>query len=207
MFMSASLVFIMEVMGRHAGWLCAAGDAIDTFRESRLCLFPEIQFSKNHFLKKVDEIVKETGFCVVVASEGIKDEQTGDFVSRTEEKDVFGHYKLGNAGIQIGNMISSELGYKTHVSIPDYLQRASAHHRSTRDQIVAEMVGAAAVRFAFEGKSGILPMIYRKDYHIEIRSVPVENVANREKTLPLFYIKDRYNITKEAQSYLLFWMN
>lgn len=204
---TSTKVFILEVMGRHAGWIAASGGlAGDSRREApHIILFPEVTFSRTRFINEVARVVKRVGYCVVVASEGIRDE-SGEFLSATGGKDAFGHSQLGGVGSILADIVNQDLGLKYHYGVADYLQRSARHIASGIDVEQAYAVGAAAVKFAVAGEDGIMVSIQRtKDwpYRWKIGKVPLRNVANIERKMPKAYItKDGFGITKKARDYL-----
>ncbi|HCU05560.1 MAG: 6-phosphofructokinase [Gammaproteobacteria bacterium GWE2_42_36] len=204
---SSTKVFIMEVMGRHAGWIAAAaGLASEKEGDApHIILFPEVSFDKTQFLKKVEQTVKKYGFCVVAVSEGVKD-TNGKFLADSGLRDAFGHAQLGGVAPVVAQMVKSELGYKYHWAVCDYLQRAARHIASKIDVEQSYALGKAAVEFAMKGKNAIMPIIVRKSqkpYRWNIDSISLSKVANVEKKLPRNYItKDGFNITKQCRDYL-----
>ena len=205
---TSTKVFVLEVMGRHAGWIAASsvlasegeGDA------PHIVLLPEIPFSKKNFLKKVNCTVKEKGFCVVVVSEGVRDSK-GKFLSDSAAgKDAFGHLQLGGVAPVIANMITDNLGFKNHWAVADYLQRSARHIASGVDVEQAYQVGRAAVKFALQGKTAVMSTIIRKNdqpYRWSIGEVKLSRVANMEKKMPRSYIDaEGFNITKKGRNYL-----
>lgn len=204
---SSTKVFILEVMGRHAGWIAAAsGLAADQEGDAPHCiLFPEIAFDQKKFLARVQRSVKRFGYCVVVASEGA---QTADgrFLSDTGTRDAFGHAQLGGLAPTLASLVKSELGYKYHWAVADYLQRAARHIASQTDLDQAYAVGEAAVEMAIAGKNAVMPSIVRgkgKRYSWHIAEAPLENVANVEKKMPRSFIsRDGFGITPAAREYL-----
>ncbi|HEV2613133.1 MAG TPA: 6-phosphofructokinase [Gammaproteobacteria bacterium] len=204
---SSTKVFVMEVMGRHAGWIAAAG-GLAAEKEGdapHIILFPEIAFDQKKFLAKVDNCVKKYGYCAIVVSEGVKDHQ-GKFLSETGLKDAFGHAQLGGVAPVIANVIKSALGYKYHWAVCDYLQRAARHIASKTDVEQAYAVGKAAVEFAAKGKTDIMATIVRKSnkpYKWGIGEVKLEKVANQEKFMPRNFITaDGFGITAKCREYL-----
>ena len=204
---SSTKVFVMEVMGRHAGWIAAAG-GLSAEKEGdapHIILFPEIAFDQKKFLAKVDSCVKKYGFCAIVVSEGVKDHQ-GKFLSESGLKDAFGHAQLGGVAPIIANLIKSALGYKYHWAVCDYLQRAARHIASKTDVDQAYAVGKAAVEFAVKGKTDIMTTIVRKSnkpYKWTVGEVKLEKVANQEKFMPRnFMTPDGFGITKICRDYL-----
>ncbi|BFM12743.1 6-phosphofructokinase [Simiduia litorea] len=205
---SSTKVFILEVMGRHAGWIAAAGGlAAEQEGDSpHIILFPEIAFDKAKFLKRVDECVKKFGFCAIVASEGAQ-YADGSFLADSGTVDAFGHKQLGGVAPTLATMVRQELGLKYHWALADYLQRAARHIASGTDVEQAYAVGKAAVEMAVAGKSGVMPAIIRgkgKRYSWSIGEAPLDQVANVERKMPRSFIsKDGFSITEEARDYLL----
>ena len=204
---SSTKIFVLEVMGRHAGWIAAAAGLAKTDAGSppHIILFPEIDFDQKRFLKKVKQTVDRHGFCVIVASEGAQ-YADGTFVADAGAKDAFGHTQLGGVAPTLVDMIKAAHGYKCHWSVADYLQRAARHIASGTDVEQAYAVGAAAVRFALEGKNAVMPVIRRKSsspYRWDITEAPLASVANVEKMMPRSFItRDGYGITGAARDYL-----
>lgn len=204
---SSTKVFIMEVMGRHAGWIAAAaGLACNRGAGApHIILFPEVCFNPDKFLERVDNCVKHHGFCVIVASEGIKD-KSGNFVSDHGLKDAFGHAQLGGVAPQLAALIKEKLNLKYHWAVSDYLQRAARHIASKTDVDQAYATGKAAVEYALAGENAIMPIIVRKStspYQWEIDRVSIAEVANQEKVLPRNYItEDGFGVTTACLEYL-----
>ena len=204
---TSTKVFILEVMGRHAGWIAAAsGLAAEQESDApHIILFPEIAFDQKKFLKRVDQCVKKYGYCVVVASEGAQ-YKDGSFLADAGTTDAFGHKQLGGVAPTLANMVKSELGYKYHWALADYLQRAARHIASATDVEQAYAVGQAAVEFAVEGKNSVMPAIIRgkgKRYTWKIEEAPLAKVANVEKMMPRNYIsRDGLGISDLGREYL-----
>ena len=204
---TSTKVFVMEVMGRHAGWIAAAGAlATDENHDIPLIiLFPEITFNQTKFLAAIDEKVKYYGYCCVVVSEGLKNSD-GQFLSEAGGKDAFGHAQLGGVAPVIANLIKEKLGYKYHWAVADYLQRAARHIASKNDVEQAYAVGKAAVEFALAGKNAVMPTIVRtadSPYQWEIGSIDLKDVANVEKMMPPEFISpDGFGITLACRTYL-----
>ena len=205
---TSTKVFVLEVMGRHAGWMAAAaglagGKAGDA---PHIILFPEVQFDRPRFLAKVDLSVKKYGYCVVVVSEGVRDAQ-GKFLAEAGTKDAFGHAQLGGVGPVVAQMTKEAFGYKFHWAVADYLQRSARHIASRVDVEQAYAVGKAAVEFALRGKNAVMPVIVRKSarpYRWSIGEAPLSAVANKEKKVPRNFITtDGFGITAACRSYLL----
>ncbi len=204
---TSTKVFILEAMGRHAGWIAAAAGlaAEEEGDAPHIILFPEIAFNREKFLSRVQRTVKRNGYCVIVASEGTQYED-GTFLAESGLKDAFGHSQLGGLAPTLAQMVKDELGYKFHWAVADYLQRSARHIASQTDVKQAYAVGEAAVEMALAGKNAIMPCIVRgkgKRYSWSIGEAPLEDVANREKKMPRNYItRDGFGITDAARDYL-----
>lgn len=205
---TSTKVFIMEVMGRHAGWIAAAGGlASEKAGDApHIILFPEIAFDEEKFCARVKECVERFGYCAVVVSEGVKNAQ-GKFLSDAGLRDAFGHAQLGGVAPVIAQLVKSKLNYKYHWAVADYLQRAARHIASKVDVEQAYAVGKAAVEFALKGRNSVMPTIVRtadKPYKWKIGAARLEDVANKEKMLPRDFItEDGLHITAKARRYLL----
>ena len=205
---TSTKVFVLEVMGRHAGWIAAAGAlaADDENDIPVVVLFPEIKFDKDKFIALVDEKVKSHGYCSVVVSEGVA-WPDGRFLAEQGTRDDFGHAQLGGAAPVVANMVKQALGYKFHWAVADYLQRAARHLASQTDVDQAYALGEAAVNLAIEGKNSVMPAIIRTSnnpYNWEIQSGDLSEIANVEKTMPMEYIsEDGFGITQACREYLL----
>ncbi|WP_298449738.1 6-phosphofructokinase [uncultured Marinobacter sp.] len=205
---TSTKVFILEVMGRHAGWIAASGGLAGQGEGEppHIILFPEIPFNREAFLERVDFCVKEYGYCVVVASEGAQYED-GRFLADAGAKDAFGHTQLGGVAPALANMVRQALGHKYHWAVADYLQRSARHIASATDVEQAYAVGKAAVEMALAGKQAVMPTIVReksKPYVWSIGEAPLSEVANQEKKMPIHYITDDgFGITQECRDYLL----
>ena len=204
---SSTKVFVIEVMGRHAGWIAAAGGlaARKAGEPPHIILFPEIAFDEDRFLARVKETVERVGYCTVVVSEGVKN-AAGQFLAEAGTRDAFGHTQLGGAAPVIAQLVKAKLGYKYHWALPDYLQRSARHLASKVDAEQAYAVGKAAVEYAMKGQNAVMPVIVRTSdtpYRWKIESASLEKIANHEKKLPPSYItKDGYGITAAARRYL-----
>jgi 6-phosphofructokinase 1 len=202
---SSTKIFVLEVMGRHAGWIAAAGGLVDSTIPI-VILFPEIEFNEKAFLAKVDKNVKDYGYCTIVVSEGTK-WPNGKFLAEQETRDDFGHAQLGGAAPVVANIVKKSLGYKFHWAVADYLQRSARHLASNEDVKQAYALGKAAVEMAIEGKNAIMPAIIRTSnnpYEWEIGYGELKDIANVEKMMPENYIsKDGFSITNECREYLL----
>jgi 6-phosphofructokinase len=204
---TSTKVFILEAMGRHAGWIAAAGGlAAEAEGDApHVILFPEIAFNKDKFIKKVQRSVKRCGHCVIVASEGAQ-YADGSFLADAGTRDAFGHAQLGGVAPTLAEMIKSELGYKYHWAVADYLQRSARHIASATDVEQAYAVGRAAVEMALAGKNAVMPAIVRgkgKKYRWKVAAVPLDQVANVEKKMPRNFIsRDGFGITEACRDYL-----
>jgi 6-phosphofructokinase 1 len=204
---TSTKIFVIEVMGRHAGWIAAAGGlAADEERDIPLViLFPEIPFDQAKFLAAVDEKVKRYGYCSIVVSEGVKGAD-GKFLADAGIKDAFGHTQLGGAAPVIAALIKNQLGYKYHWALADYLQRAARHIASKTDIEQAYALGKAAVELALEGRNAVMPAIVRTSdspYRWEIGHADLSDVANVEKKMPREFISaDGFGITDACRAYL-----
>ncbi|MCP4128393.1 MAG: 6-phosphofructokinase [Gammaproteobacteria bacterium] len=205
---TSTKVFVLEVMGRHAGWIAAAGGlAVDENNDIPiLILFPEVEFNQEAFLAKCRKKVEQYGYVIVVVSEGAH-WPDGRFLAEQGTRDAFGHAQLGGAAPVVANMIKENLGYKFHWGVADYLQRAARHLASKTDVEQAYAVGKAAVEMALEGKNAIMPAIIRTSndpYSWEIQEADLSKVANVEKMMPAEYIsEDGFGITPACREYLL----
>ena len=204
---TSTKVFILEVMGRHAGWMAAASALARSSKGDapHIILFPEIVFNEDKFLSKVKQIVLKYGYCVIVTSEGVKNKD-GHFLAESDLKDAFGHSQLGGVAPYLASLISKKLSLKNHWAVSDYLQRSARHIASKTDLLHAEAVGVHAVRYAVKGMNGVMPIIKRgkgNNYTWKIEPAPLSKIANVEKKLPKSYISiDGFNVTNKAVNYL-----
>src|SRR5580692_5273365 len=205
---TSTKVFVLEVMGRHAGWIAAAGGLAGRKPEEppHLILFPEIAFDQAAFLAKVKFSVDSYGYCVIVVSEGAA-YPDGKFLAEAGTKDAFGHSQLGGVGPVVANMVREAHGYKYHWAVADYLQRSARHIASRTDVEQAYACGKAAVELAVKGVNAVMPTIVRKSgrpYKWVIGHVPLAEVANKEKKMPRSFITaDGFGITAPCRRYLL----
>jgi 6-phosphofructokinase 1 len=204
---TSTKVFVIEVMGRHAGWIAAAG-ALASTKDCELpivILFPEVTFDEAKFLAKVDETVKKFGYCTIVVSEGVKGPD-GKFLADQGLKDAFGHAQLGGVAPVIASMIRAKLGLKFHWAVADYLQRAARHIASKTDVEQAYAMGKAAVELAVKGQNSVMPTVVRKKnkpYKWTVGVAPLEKVANVEKMMPAEFISpDGFGVTAKCRAYL-----
>ncbi len=204
---TSTKIFVLEVMGRHAGWIAAAGGlaARKSGEAPQIILFPEIAFDKAAFMARVKASVETQGYCVIVVSEGTR-YPDGKFLAEAGTRDAFGHAQLGGVGPVVANMVREELGYKYHWAVADYLQRSARHIASKVDVEQAYAVGKAAVEYAVQGRNAVMPAIIRKSarpYRWKIEPVPLSAVANVEKTVPRNFITaDGFGITAACRRYL-----
>ncbi len=205
---TSTKVFVYEAMGRHAGWLAAAAGLAgeDADDAPHIILFPERAYDETAFFAKVKATVERVGYCVVVASEGIRTAD-GRFVADAGGgKDAFGHTQLGGVASHLAGRVKDALGYKVHWTLPDYLQRSARHLASRVDLEQAMAVGSAAVEFALKGMNAVMPVIVRKSdapYRWKIEAAPLSQIANHEKVMPANFIrKDGFGITAAARRYL-----
>ncbi len=205
---TSTKVFVLEVMGRHAGWIAAAGGLAGSKSGDapHIILFPEIAFNRERFLAKVKISVEKFGYCVIVVSEGVRDAR-GKFLAEAGGKDAFGHAQLGGVGPVVAQMTQAAFGYKFHWAVADYLQRSARHIASKIDVAQAYAVGCAAVELAIRGRNAVMPTIVRKSsqpYRWDIGEAPLSKIANQEKKLPRRFITaDGFGITNAAREYLL----
>ena len=202
---TSTKIFVIEVMGRHAGWIAAAGGLVEDHGFPVVILFPEIEFDPEKFLARVDKMVKKHGHCTVVVSEGCH-YPDGKFIAEQGIKDVFGHAQLGGAAPVVANMIKDALGHRFHWAVADYLQRAARHIASKTDVKQAYELGKAAVDLALKGKNSVMPTVVRvsdEPYKYRIGHAELKDVANVEKFMPLDFIsKDGFGITEQCKRYL-----
>ena len=204
---TSTKIFVLEVMGRHAGWIAAAGGlaADEDCDLPIIILFPEVEFDQKAFLAAVDKKVKAYGYCSIVVSEGCH-YPDGRFLAEQGTRDAFGHAQLGGAAPVVANMVKDALGYKFHWAVADYLQRAARHIASKSDVDQAYALGKAAVKLALKGKNSVMPTVVRESsqpYKWSIGEAPLAKVANVEKMMPKDFItKDGFGITAKCREYL-----
>ena len=204
---TSTKVFILEVMGRHAGWMAASSALARTEKNDapHIILLPEVTFNLNNFLSKIKKVVNQNGYCVIVASEGVKNNK-GKFLAETDTKDAFGHAQLGGVAPYLSSIINKKLKLKNHWAVSDYLQRSARHIASKTDLLHAEAVGIHAVKYAIKGMNGVMPVIVRgkgEKYSWKIEPAPLSKIANVEKKLPKSFIsKDGFDVTSKAMKYL-----
>jgi len=204
---TSTKVFVIEVMGRHAGWIAAAGGLASSkdLEIPIVILFPEVVFDQAKFLAMVDSKVKQFGYCSIVVSEGVKGAD-GKFLSDQGLRDAFGHAQLGGVAPMIASLVKEHLKYKYHWAVADYLQRAARHIASKTDAQQSYAIGKAAVELAVKGKHSVMPTIVRtasKPYKWKIGVAPLDQVANVEKKMPRDFItEDGFGITAKCRAYL-----
>ena len=204
---TSTRVFILEVMGRHAGWITAAcGLAQDREGEApHILLFPEIPFDEERFLARVSETIARFGYCTVAVSEGLR-RLDGKFLSESGLRDAFGHAQLGGVAPLLAQLVQDRLKQKYHWAVADYLQRSARHIASKTDVLQSYAVGKAAVELALKGRSGVMPIIVRrssKPYRWAIGVADLKDIANKEKIMPRDFItEDGFHITAKCRQYL-----
>lgn len=204
---TSTQVFILEVMGRHAGWLAAAAGLAGTDRNEapHIILFPEIDFDRERFLERARQCVERHGHCVIVVSEGAR-HADGRFLADAGRSDAFGHRQLGGASAVVAALVSDRLGFKCHYAIADYLQRSARHIASKVDVEQAYAVGRAAVELALAGHNSVMATIERQSeqpFRWTTGQAPLSRIANREKKLPRRFIRsDGFGISAAARRYL-----
>ncbi|MBK5969684.1 MULTISPECIES: 6-phosphofructokinase [Thiorhodovibrio] len=203
---TSTKLFVLEVMGRHAGWIAAAGGLIEDHDIPVMVLFPEIDFDQDKFMAKVKTMVEKYDYCTVIVSEGAK-HPDGRFLAEQGTRDAFGHAQLGGAAPVVANMVKEALGYKFHWAVADYLQRAARHLASKTDVEQAYATGKAGVELALAGHNAIMPTVKRvssNPYRWEVGEAPLSEVANVEKFMPRDFItEDGFGITAACKEYLL----
>ena len=205
---TSTKVFILEVMGRHAGWMAASSVLARTSNEDapHIILLPEVTFNQKDFLALVKQVVAKHGYCVVVVSEGVKNSK-GKFLAESDRKDAFGHSQLGGIAPFISELINNKLKIKNHWAVADYLQRSARHIASRVDLEQAQAVGSFAIKYALAGMNGVMPIIVRNKgskYKWSIEAAPLSKIANLEKKLPKSFIsKNGMNVTQKAIDYLM----
>ncbi|AIA76310.1 6-phosphofructokinase [Halomonas sp. XH26] len=204
---TSTKVFVLEVMGRHAGWIAAAGGLAGEGEGEppHLIIFPEVSFDRKAVMARVEECVQKYGYCVIVVSEGARYED-GTFLADAGNTDAFGHRQLGGVAPTLAGMVKQDLGYKYHWAVADYLQRAARHLASKTDVEQAYAVGREAVTLALAGKNAMMPAIRRisqEPYQWDVISAPLSQVANQEKFMPRDFISENgFAITPACRAYL-----
>jgi len=200
-------VTILEAMGRNAGWLTAAAALARRFPDEapHLIYLPEVPFSKSKFIAEVEAIYKTLGYCYVVVSEGIRDDQGEYIAAGTAQKDAFGHVQLSGVGDVLKNLVESEIGIKARCNTLGTTQRSAMHFASKTDADEAYMCGVEAVRMALSGKTGVMVTLERESnspYKCVTGEAPLSGVANVEKKLPVEWINANHNyVTDEFIEY------
>ena len=202
---TSTKVFVLEVMGRHAGWIAAAAGLAADQGIPVVILFPEIVFDERKFLARVEALVREHGYCTVVVSEGCH-HADGTFLAEQGARDAFGHAQLGGAAPVVAQIVKQALGYKFHWAVADYLQRSARHIASQTDVKQAYELGQRAVELALQGHNAVMPTIERisdRPYRYRLGTAPLASVANVEKFMPRSFIsKDGFGITEKCRRYL-----
>ena len=202
---TSTKVFVLEVMGRHAGWIAAAGGLIEAHGIPVVILFPEIPFDRAAFTARVEALVRSHGYCTVIVSEGSRNAD-GSFLAEQGRRDAFGHAQLGGAAPVVAGLVADALGVKVHWAVADYLQRAARHVASLTDVAQAYEVGEKAVMLALEGRNAVMPTIERVSddpYAYRLGVADLADVANVEKIVPRDFIDDDgFGITARCRAYL-----
>ena len=204
---TSTKIFVLEVMGRHAGWITAAcGLAAENVGEPpHILLFPEVPFDPERYLARVQQCVEQYGYCTVAVSEGLSD-ASGQLIAESGTKDAFGHSQLGGVGQMVAQLVKDRLGYKYHWALADYLQRSARHLASRTDLEQAHALGVAAVDLALAGKNAVMATINRladAPYRWEIGDAPLKDIANVERKMPAEFITaDGFHITDACRTYL-----
>ena len=204
---TSTKVFVLEVMGRHAGWIAAAGGLAGTESKDppHIILFPEIAFDRPKFLAKVKESVEKYEYCVIVVSEGAR-YADGRFLAEAGTTDAFGHAQLGGVAPVVAQMVKDAHGYKYHYAVADYLQRSARHIASKVDVQQAYAMGKAAINLAVKGENAVMPIIVRTSdspYRWKVGTAKLARVANVEKMMPKSFItRDGFGITGKCRRYL-----
>jgi ATP-dependent phosphofructokinase / diphosphate-dependent phosphofructokinase len=208
---TSTKVFVLEVMGRHAGWITAAcalaneGEGLGPLGAPQIVLLPEVPFDEARFSAKVREVVARDGFCSIAVSEGLKSAD-GKHLTTSGKKDAFGHEQLGGAGQWVAQLVQDKLGLKVHTAVADYLQRSARHLASATDLAQAEAVGRRAVEMAVAGRNAMMPVIRRladEPYRWEIAEARLADIANVERKVPPEFITaDGFGITEAGLRYL-----
>ncbi len=203
---TSTRIFVLEVMGRHAGWIAAAGGLIEDQGIPVVILFPEVEFDQDKFIAAIQAKVAAQGFCTIVVSEGAH-WPDGRFLAEQGSTDAFGHAQLGGAAPVVANMIKAATGHKFHWAVADYMQRAARHLASKTDVEQAYAMGRAAVEFALAGERASMPTIVRtadSPYAWKVGKASLADIANVEKFMPAHFISDDgFGITPACKAYLL----
>lgn len=201
-------VLIVEIMGRNAGWLTAAAAlARNEYNHApHLIYLPERNFSTEQFIKDVRENLEKHDQVIVAVSEGIHDEN-GEYISAKSTKtDQFGHVMLSGTGKYLESLVADQIGCKVRSVELNVLQRCAAHISSATDVAEAFRLGEKAVDAALNGHTDEMTSIKRvsnNPYRVEYTTVPVSEVSNKEKKVPLEWINEAGNdVTQELEEYL-----
>lgn len=201
-------VMIIEIMGRHAGWLAASSVLARCEKDPNplLIYLPEVPFSEEKFIKQLKAAIDEHKHVTVCVSEGLKDAE-GNFISEDTVEtavDQFGHKILNGCGSYLQSLVKKELGVKVRSVEFNVSQRCSSNCLSATDLEEAVMAGSFAVQQALKGETGYMIAFNRKDgdYGMECALVDVNDVCNKEKTVPLEWITDDgSNLSQEFIDY------
>ncbi|MBK5913370.1 6-phosphofructokinase [Rhodocyclus purpureus] len=204
---TSTKIFVLEVMGRHAGWITAAcGLASEAEGDPpHILLLPEVPFDEARFLARVQECIDKYDYCTIAVSEGLRNAE-GKLIADMGTKDAFGHAQLGGVGQQVAQLIKDKLGHKYHWALADYLQRAARHIASATDVEQAYALGRAAVDLALSGRNAVMPVVERladSPYRWQIGVAELKDVANIERKMPAEFIsEDGFGITAACRTYL-----
>ncbi len=192
-------VFIIETMGRHTGWLAASCGVAHTpnFPGPHLLLIPEIKHDSFKIIEKIKENVKIFGFCAIAISEGYQPDLSN--------KDSFGHGQLSNSGQKLYSLVKENLGFKTHLAIPDYLQRSFYTQASDLDKKISTQIAEKAIENLHHGVSDKMIAIKINQYSpliYEILTINLDDVANKEKFVPRDYLDEEgFHLSPKGRDY------
>lgn len=191
---NGDLVSILEVMGRHSGWI-AAGAALakkSEFDPPHIILLPEVVFNPDKFLADCRAALSRYRYCVVVVGEGLVDAE-GRQIAADDKVDAFGHKQLGGIGDYLRKWIEEKTKFKARAAKLGIVQRAATHLMSRTDRDEAYEVGQAAVRAAIAGETGKMVTLVRESnspYQCRTGLAPLADIANGEKLLPKDWIAE-----------------
>ena len=204
-------VTIVEIMGRHAGWLTASAALPRTVgaRAPHLIYLPEVAFDPEQFIRDVKQVQSLTRNCIVAVSEGVR-LADGTFAAENFQSgvvDAFGHRYLSGVGKYLESLVREKIGCKVRSIELNVLQRCSSHLMSATDVREARKIGSYAIRFALQGHTGVMMVFERvsnRPYMVRIGCKPVSEIANREQLVPREWINKQGNdVTDEMFEYLL----
>jgi len=195
-------VTVVEIMGRHAGWLTAASAlATEKGFGPDLIYLPEVPFSVKKFKEDVKKVYEKNDQCLVAVSEGIVNKEGVVISSSSALKDAFGHFQLGGVSSKLSQIINNEMRYASRSIELGTIQRAASHMQSLTDVNEAIEVGRTAVKYALQGLTDVMVTIKRESsspYTVSYDKHPLYEIANFERKMPLSMInKERNGVTKE----------